>query len=78
MGCVKARYVVRFYSVRYVKNIFLVLFLHCSYKYYLFVETENIGRAHIEFSQHLMDQIEKTVREFREEQKNKRKVVLNR
>ena len=38
-------------------------------------ETENIGRAHIEFSQHLMDQIEKTVREFREEQKNKRKVV---
>ena len=39
------------------------------------VETENIGRAHVEFSQHLMEQVEKSMREFREEQKNKRKSV---
>ena len=42
-----------------------------------FLETESIGRNHAELSQQLMEQIEKVVREFREEQKNKRKPVEN-
>ncbi|XP_028399506.1 proline-serine-threonine phosphatase-interacting protein 2-like [Dendronephthya gigantea] len=38
-------------------------------------ETESMGRAHLEFSQQLIDQIDREVREFREDQKNKRKPI---
>ena len=39
------------------------------------VETESIGQSHIELSQRLLNELEKSVRDFREMHKGKRKPV---
>ena len=77
MGCFKAGYVpTNDHTIKFLTlsmHFDRISVLKCNFC--RLVETENIGRAHVEFSQHLMEQVEKSMREFREEQKNKRKSV---
>ena len=47
----------------------------CGVSYGVTAETEKIGRLHMELSQKIVDEIDRSVKEFRTQQKENRKRV---